>query len=96
MDEALATETPSKSVYELAKALRDEGVAQLDLHFLFESYMEKTEDHEVLYDAVVDTMDEIWGGGWAKGGGLYPTDLSNEIVDAERRRRESDDALGSS
>lgn len=35
---------------------------------------------EPFYDAVVDTMDEIQGGAWAKRGGLFPTVLTEEMI----------------
>jgi len=54
---------------------------------LFSSYIEKKEDNEVLYDALMDTMDLIWGGGVARGNGFYPTELTSEMIDAERKKR---------
>ena len=85
-EEALASKAPFKSLCRLAEALRDEGVSQIEVYFLFGSYQEKILDSDPLYDAVVDTMDEIHGGPWAKGGGFFSTVLTDEQIQAERRK----------
>ena len=79
-DEALAAPRPFPRLCELACGLRDEGMAQIELFLLFESQMEKNELDELRYDAIVDTLDEIYGGPWAKGGGFFSTKLSDEDI----------------
>ncbi len=79
-DQALGEPQPFHSLYHLARALRDEGVAQIDVYSLFAIYQAKISGDDPLYDAVVDTMDEIHGGPWAKRGGLFPTVLTEEMI----------------
>lgn len=63
-------------IYQLARDLRDEGVGQVALHQIFTDGLRSLDPDDALYDALTDTLDEIWGGGWAKGGGLYQEELS--------------------
>jgi len=79
-EQALGESQPFQDLYQLAGTLRDEGVAQIDVYSLFASYQAKISGDDPLYDAVVDTMDEIHGGSWAKRGGLFPTVLTEEII----------------
>ena len=72
---ALRSAKPAEALYQLALALRDEGVSQLDLYLLFERFQILTpegcdDDH------ITDTMDYIWSGPWAKGNGLFPEELT--------------------
>jgi len=85
-EQALATEKPFENLCKLAVALRDEGVSQTDIYFLFEHHQEKISGEDPLYDAIVDTMDEIHGGPWAKGGGIFTTTLTDEVIRAARGR----------
>ena len=77
---ALGKPQPFQGLYQLAEALRDEGLAQIDVYSLFAIYQAKISGDDPLYDAVVDTMDEIHGGPWAKRGGLFPTVLTEEMI----------------
>lgn len=79
-DQALGEPQPSQGLYQLVADLRDEGVAQIDVYSLFAINQEKISGDDPLYDAVVDTMDEIHGGPWAKRGGLFPTVLTEEMI----------------
>ncbi len=84
---ALRSASFRKELWDLAHALRDEGVSQTDLYFLYEHYFllfnQKGED-DPKEDAITDVMDIIWGGGWAKGRSLFPRQLSDEEL-AEHR-----------
>lgn len=66
------------SLISLAKSFRDEGASQLALYRLFTEFYVKTAADDPLYDAIADTLDVIWSGPWAKGDGLFPTELTNE------------------
>lgn len=60
----------------LAQALRDEGMSQLELYRLFDEFRANHESDadEILYDAVLDTMDCI--SGWCSPSSrLYDTEL---------------------
>jgi hypothetical protein len=85
-EEALASKAPFESLCRLAEALRDEGISQIEVYFLFGSYQQKIPDDDPLHDAIVDTMDEIHGGPWAKGGGFFPSALTDEVIQAERKK----------
>jgi hypothetical protein len=84
-EQALASQKPFENLRQLAIALRDEGASQIEVYFLYAHYQEKTSGDDPLYDAIVDTMDEIHGGPWAKGGGFFSTTLTDEIIRAERK-----------
>jgi hypothetical protein len=88
-EEAFASPAPVKALCDLARALRDEGVSQIDCYFLYSHFLEKTPDDHPAYEAIPDTMDEIYGGPWAKGGGFYTSVLTNEIIEAHRRKAQS-------
>jgi hypothetical protein len=79
-EQALGEPQPFQGLYQLAGILRDEGLAQIDVYSLFAIYQARISGDDPLYDAVVDTMDEIHGGPWAKRGGLFPTVLTEEMI----------------
>ncbi len=83
---ALGSQTPRESLGRLVVELREEGVSQIRVYFLFESFQKKTSGDDPRYDAIVDTMDEIHGGPWAKAGGFFPTTLTDEIIRTERKK----------
>ena len=74
---ALMSPTPTAAVAELARALVDEGMGQIALYRLYMAALDEVEEDR-LHDALTDTMDLIWGGGWAKGRALFPEELSDE------------------
>ena len=80
LEAALGSMNPTEALYALACALRDDGVSQIDLHLLFEHFQKATAADDPRYDAIVDNMDLIWGGPWAKGRDLFPTELTGEIL----------------
>lgn len=88
---ALRAADPRSSVWALAKTLRDEGTPQLDLYFLYQEAYSLNEE-EPLEDALLDTLDGVFGGPWAKGSDLYPHELTNEMVDQARRVRKEQKA----
>jgi hypothetical protein len=79
---AAALEGANRSVatVELARALRDEGMSQLELYRLFSTLQQRLEGDDPRYDAVVDTMDLIWSGAWAKGHGLFAQALTEDRI----------------
>lgn len=84
-ERALGEAQPFQALYELARDLRDEGVAQIDVYSLFATYQAKISGDDPLYDAVVDTMDEIHCGPWAKRGGLFPRELTKDMISKKRK-----------
>jgi hypothetical protein len=80
-EEALQSESPGSQLWKLAHSLRDEGVSQLDLYLLYQHYHLLMQDDDPREDAIADTMDIIWGGGWAKGRELYPHELSGQEIE---------------
>ena len=70
---------PAEALYELAVSLRDEGMSQAELYALFEKFQVETSGEDPRYDAIVDTMDLISSGPWAKGRGLFSTELGRRI-----------------
>lgn len=82
---ALDSTNPSENLYLLAVSLRDEGTTQIELYALFAHFQEATSGDDPRYDAIVDTMDLIYGGGWAKGRALYDTQLQDEQIQNYRR-----------
>ena len=77
---ALQSDSPAQAVLALARMLRDEGMPQVALYRLYldalQRHNEKASDNDTLYDALADTMDLIWGGGWAKGHALFDQALT--------------------
>ena len=74
LEAALQSDAPAQAVAALAHALRDEGMGQATLYRL---YLQAHQMHnDKLYDALADTMDLIWGGGWAKGHALFDQALT--------------------
>jgi hypothetical protein len=80
--EALECKNYATRVSEVATALRDEGVAQIDLYVIFSELQQRWDPSDDRYDSIVDTMDLIYGGPWAKGYDLYP----NKLTEAEINR----------
>ena len=80
-EKALESESPESQLWELAHSLRDEGVSQLDLYSLYEHYHLLSQDNDRKADAITDTMDIIWGGGWAKGRELYSHELTSQEIE---------------
>ena len=83
----LNSSNPARGLRQLAHALRDEGLPQLALYFLFEKHQVATSGDDPRYDAIVDTMDAIHGGPWEKGADLFPCPLTDEIIGAGRKER---------
>jgi hypothetical protein len=73
---ALQQPQPSRTASQLARALRDEGMSQLDLYQLFDEFraVHESDADGTVYDAVLDTMDFI--SGWCSPGSrLYESEL---------------------
>lgn len=84
-EQAFRSTNPADELYRFAVSLRDEGVAQVEVYQLFERFQTSTSGDDPKYDAVVDTMDLIYGGPWAKGGDLFPRPLTGEEIDEGRK-----------
>lgn len=74
---ALSSPDPSVALHELAKTLKAEGIGQVAMYHLFGEFQKKIEGDDPRYDAILDNMDLIWGGGWAKGRALFETELTD-------------------
>jgi len=66
-----------EALHDLAVTLRDEGTSQMDLFALYQKFQEQTAGDDPRYDAIVDMMDLIRGGPWAKGHALFSTELGD-------------------
>jgi len=68
-------------LYEFAVALREAGRSQREVYDLYIAYQEKIDpvddESNRQYDAIVDNLDLIAGGPWAKGNGIFPTPLED-------------------
>lgn len=85
LQEALQSKEPADGLYRLAVSLRDEGLSQIELYVLFEQSHLATSSDDPRYDAIADTMEVTYGGSWAKGRGIYPTELSEEELNQYRK-----------
>lgn len=84
LNDAFCSTNPSDELFHLAISLRDEGVQQITLYSLFSSLQVATPGDDPRYDAIVDTMDLIYGGPWAKGNALFPTELTDDQIREHR------------
>jgi hypothetical protein len=80
VDEFLRENPAGAGLPSLAASLRDEDVQQLTLYRLFTEYLVRTASDDPLCDALLDTLDIIHGGPWAKGGDLFEKELTDEDV----------------
>jgi len=79
---ALSSPDPSVTLHELAKALKAEGMEQVAMYHLFSEFQRKIDGDDPRYDAILDNMDLVWGGGWAKGRALFENELTNADIAA--------------
>jgi hypothetical protein len=79
-EQALAETQPYAALHSLAKSLKADGVGQVAIYRLFREYQLKTDGNDLPYDAIVDIMDLIWGGPWAKGGALFDKEMTEADV----------------
>jgi hypothetical protein len=81
LERALQGPTPGRAALDLARALRDEGMSQLELHRLFDEFraLHESDANEVRYDAILDAMDCIsgWCGSCSR---LYDTELPHNFA----------------
>ena len=77
---ALSSTDPSAALHELAKTLRAEGMHQIAMYHLFAEFQRMIDGNDARYDAILDNMDLIWGGGWAKGRALFDIELTNADI----------------
>jgi hypothetical protein len=79
-EQALSSPNPSVALEEFAMVLKAEGMAQVTMYHLFAEYQFKTDSADPLHDAIVNNMDLIWGGGWAKGRSLFENELTSADI----------------
>jgi len=84
IEKALASANPEQELRQLAVALRDEGVSQVDLYLLFERFCQLNPRELPKPDAMLDTLDMIYGGRFAKGQALYPDELDEKAINDHR------------
>ncbi|MDB5387121.1 MAG: hypothetical protein JWM11_2767 [Planctomycetaceae bacterium] len=77
---ALSSEDPDNALYELAATLKSEGMGQVAIFHLFSEFQQNVSYNDQRYDAILDNMDLIWGGPWAKGRSLFKTELTNAEI----------------
>ncbi len=87
LKQALQSDNHPTAVYRLARALREEGMGQLDMYLLFSEFQQACDPGDPRYDSIVDTMDLIYGGPWAKGHGFFDQELKQEDIDEARRQQ---------
>jgi hypothetical protein len=83
----LRSHDPRQSLYRLARRLIEHGVGQIDLLRLFSWYQQRVSPEDPSYDAIVDNMDLIHSGPWAKGRELFPSE-AGEYESAESPYRD--------
>jgi hypothetical protein len=76
--EALTKGDCHTSLLALARDLKREGVDQRGIYQLFSNRQQSMSADDARYDAVVDTMDLIESGPWAKGKGLFDTQFKTD------------------
>jgi hypothetical protein len=79
-EEAFSSDNPYAELHRLAVSLRDEGVTQIEVYRLFSHFQTAASGDDPKYEAIVDTMDLICGGPWAKGGDIFPRALTDEEI----------------
>jgi len=83
-EKALCSANPEKELCQLAVSLRDEGVSQIVLYLLFERFCQLNQRGDSKLDAILETMDLIYGGPCAKEGVLYPHELDEKEINNYR------------
>ncbi|VTS07654.1 hypothetical protein [Tuwongella immobilis] len=76
-EQALESANPAVALDELATALQTAGMGQLAMYRLFAHFQQQIPADDPRYDAILDQMDLIWGGGWAKGRARFETELTS-------------------
>lgn len=74
-EKALRSDDACTALEALANTLAKQGLSQLELYELFSWYQQRLSPEDPLCDAVVDNMDLIYSGPWAKGRGLFASEL---------------------
>ena len=74
---------PTSAVPALARALRAEGMSQREMYRLFVEQQQRLAGDHPGHDAVVDALDLIWGGPWAKGRALFDVELTDVSLKRE-------------
>ena len=80
LNAALQSANLYDALQSLALAFKSEGMDQLSMYRLFREYLNATDAAEPRRDPICDTMDLIWGGGWAKGRQLFDKPLTHDDV----------------
>ncbi|RGE42681.1 hypothetical protein DZC30_16335 [Comamonas testosteroni] len=80
---ALGQVNQAQAVLALAHVLKAESMGQVAMYRVFQQQLELLDGDDPGCDALADTMDLIWGGGWAKGRALFEQELSTERLARE-------------
>ncbi|WP_020474959.1 hypothetical protein [Zavarzinella formosa] len=75
-EQALSSSEPSAALSVLAVELKIEGMGQAAMYRLFAEHQQTMNSNDPCYDAILDQMNLIWGGGWAKGRALFEKELT--------------------
>ncbi len=81
--DALQGDFRTAAVTQLAQTLKTEGMDQVAMYKLFTGVLHEVEADPARCDALADTMDLIWGGGWAQGRALFEEELSERRLEGE-------------
>ena len=84
IEKARSSANPEQKLRQLAVALRDEGVSQVELYLLFERFCQLNPSELPKPDAMLDTLDMIYGGRFAKGRALYSHELDEKSINDHR------------
>jgi len=85
-DAALLDEKPFHKLFDLAVALHDEGISQLDIYMVYEHFLNAIDVDDQKYDWIYEVMDFIWGyPPYTKDSALFSEMLTNKLVEEYRR-----------
>ncbi len=82
LEKAINGANHSEEVPKLAKNFRDNGMEQKNMYSLFSEFQQIIDPNDIRYDSIVDTMDLICSGPWAKGVKLYDQELTSDCTDS--------------
>ena len=78
LKEILEGNNVKDQLMDFAERLRDSGMAQIELYNIFIRPFKTMYADDPRYDYLADTLELIYGGPWAKGHGLYNSQLNED------------------
>lgn len=72
---ALEGEAPGDELHRVVLAFRAEGMDQRTMYRLLTEHLVRMPADDPRLDDLLDVMDLVWGGGWGRGGDLFPDAL---------------------